>query len=429
MLRLLLLAALIGVNALAQSAGVEGIVRDDAKQPVVGATVSLNVAAVPAATTFTAKDGGFRFAGLRGGLYAIVARKSGYREASSSITLESQRIAKVDLALSHEKAPDFFDQPTFTVAGVSDPGQGGGHGSDAILRSTEKLAKATAALSATEPDPSSADDLRRRGDVEESSGHPLEAVHAFQRAAELAPTEPNVFAWGADLLKHRAPTPANEVFIKGATLFPGSVRMLLGLGASYYALGSFDKAARSFFQAADLNPADPNPYLFLGRVEDMDTTEGRGILDRLARFARLEPGNALANCYYAECLWRQKPDSHTAVVVQALLEKAVRLDPKLAPAFLQLGIVLASRNDWSGAIAAYRKSIAAEPDLAQAHYRLGQAYKRIGDEEHAREEFALYTEASKKSAEQAERERAQIPEFVFALRTGPSVSGGLTGAH
>jgi Flp pilus assembly protein TadD len=421
LLRRLLLAALIGVNALAQSSGVQGIVRDIAKQPVAGITVSLKAATdAPAATVVTAKDGLYRFTGLQEGQYTIQARKNGYRETSSSVTLKSEETARLDLVISPENVPDFFDQPTFTVAGVSDPGQGGGHGSDTILRSTETLAKATAALSSTPAAGSKTDESRERT---------LETERALQRAAESAPTEPNLFAWGADLLRHRAPVQATQVFTKGNRLFPKSMRMLLGLGAGYYALGFFDKAAQTFFQAADLNPADPNPYLFLGRVEDMNTAEEQGIVDRLARFARLQPENALANYYYAHCLWRLTPDAKTAAVVQPLLEKALRLDPKLAATSLELGIVLVGRNDLSGAIASYRKALEADPDLAQAHYRLGQAYKRAGQAEQAREQFALYGEASKKSAERTERERAQIPEFVFGLRSSGSVSGGRPSSH
>ena len=323
MLRPLLLAAVLGANALAQTAAVEGNVHDAAKRPVAGAAITLRSApGQHLVTTQTTSEGRFHFAGLSAGPYTISAAKSGYREASASIVLKSQETARLDLALTPDKTPDFFDEPTFTVAGVTDPGHGGGHGSDTILRSTESLAKATTDLSAKGHDVGTPDDLRIRAEVEERAGHPLEAAHAFERAAEVAPTESNLFAWGADLLKHRAPGPATEVFIKGNRLFPKSVRMLLGLGAGYYALGSFDEAARSFFRAADINPTDPDPYLFLGKVEDMNTTEQQGITERLERFARLQPESALANYYFAQSLWRQKKDASTAAIVQPLLKKA-----------------------------------------------------------------------------------------------------------
>src|SRR5882762_8942700 len=43
-------------------------------------------------------------------------------------------------------APEFFDEPQFTVAGVTDPTNLGGHGSDTTVRTRESLAKATATL-------------------------------------------------------------------------------------------------------------------------------------------------------------------------------------------------------------------------------------------------------------------------------------------
>jgi len=44
-------------------------------------------------------------------------------------------------------APEFFDEPQFTVAGVTQATNSGGHGSDTVLRTTEALAKATVSLS------------------------------------------------------------------------------------------------------------------------------------------------------------------------------------------------------------------------------------------------------------------------------------------
>ena len=62
------------------------------------------------------------------------------------------------------------------------------------------------------------------------------------------------------------------------------------------------KAAEWFFKAADLNPNDPNPYLFLGKIQSREITESAGYRERLARFANLTPESALANYYYAVSL-------------------------------------------------------------------------------------------------------------------------------
>src|ERR1700738_1763544 len=56
--------------------------------------------------------------------------------------------------------PQFYDEPRFTVAGVTDPTNLGGHGSDTVVRTKEALAKDAAALgkdAASAPAPASVD--------------------------------------------------------------------------------------------------------------------------------------------------------------------------------------------------------------------------------------------------------------------------------
>src|SRR5208282_6122528 len=88
---------------------------------------------------------------------------------------------------------------------------------------------------------------RLLGSVKEKLGNPLEAVREYQRAAELDPSEPNLFDWGAELLAHRAYDPAIEVLTRGNQKFPRSTRMLLCLAVAHYASGAYDQAAQRFF--------------------------------------------------------------------------------------------------------------------------------------------------------------------------------------
>ena len=100
--------------------------------------------------------------------------------------------------------------------------------------------------------------------IAEKTGNPVEAVSEYQRAAELNPSEPNFFDWGSELLLHRAPEPAIEVFTQGNRLFPKSERILVALGVALYSHGSVEPAAKRLGEASDLNPQDAAPYLFPG---------------------------------------------------------------------------------------------------------------------------------------------------------------------
>jgi Flp pilus assembly protein TadD len=62
----------------------------------------------------------------------------------------------------------------------------------------------------------------------------------------------------------------------------------------------------------------------------------------------------------------------------ACYRKAVTLDPKSAGAHNGLGAVLHDRGQADDAIACYHKAIALDPDLATAHYNLGNALKSTG---------------------------------------------------
>jgi tetratricopeptide (TPR) repeat protein len=476
------------------SAIVQGHVRDANNKPASNATVLLKSASdtgagVTPQTTHADSQGAYRFAALPPGSYTLHSELAGSGEAAfGPLILAEKQTKTVNLLLGKTAAavPEFFDEPQFTVAGVSQATSSGGHGSDTVLRTTEALAKATASLSkessgstsnapplgasevslraivAREPDNAAANRelaeilidqghdseaisyLDRalqlapkdpalhhlRGGVEETLGDPLAAVQEFQRAAELDPSELHLFDWGTELLTHRALEPATEVFSKGNQMFPGSVRMLIALSVSWYAREFYDRATDCLVRASELQPDNPTPYLFLGRMQSIGTTVSEKSVESLARFAQLQPSNAMANYYYALALQKSAAtsadrQSERWARAESLLKTAVQLDPKLGVAYLQLGILYAQSADLQRAISSYQQAIEVSPEginsqsdetLAESHYRLAQAYGRIGDRAHAKEELELHDRLAKKTQEDAERKRREVQQFVISLR-------------
>jgi tetratricopeptide (TPR) repeat protein len=357
-------------------------------------------------------------------------------------------------AKSATEIPAFFDEPHFSVAGVTEAAGAGGHGSDTVLRTSEALAKSTLLLSEESSratrlpasleskatlqevlarNPKDATLRHSLAEVEEKLGDPLAAVRDYQRAAELEPSEPNLFDWGTELLNHRALEPAEEVFAEGHRLFPKSVRMLIALGVTSNARGAYEPAEQHLVSACDLAPDDPTPYLFLGEMLVVEKTVANSAVERLARFAQRQPQNALANYYYAVALQRQalespsespseSPESENerSRRVESLLLKALDRDPKLGAADLQLGIFYAQRKDFPRAISAYQKAIAAniQPDetLAEAHFRLAQVYVQLSDKAKAQEQLELHAAIVKIIKDNTERSRRDTQEFVISLQ-------------
>ena len=76
--------------------------------------------------------------------------------------------------------------------------------------------------------------------------------------------------------------------------------------------------------------------------------------------------------------------------VEAMLRQAVTLDRRLAKGFLELGILLSEEQRYPEAIPELRRAIRLLPDLAQAHYRLAQAYQRTGQKALAAQELEVF---------------------------------------
>jgi tetratricopeptide (TPR) repeat protein len=360
-------------------------------------------------------------------------------------------------------APQFYDEPQFTVAGVKDPSETGGHGSDTVRRTTEAMTKETVSLGVdgvkdvvndpkvndrTVKDESVKDEAALRAnlarepknaswhhalaDLEEKKGNSLAAVQEYQKAADLAPSETNLFDWGAELLLHRAYEPASEVFAKGKRLFPASVRMAMGLGVAAYALGSYELAAQRFCEASDVDPSDPNPYLFLGKLQAVGSGLLPGVVERLERFERVRPGNAWATYYHAVAVWKRREASGSAIQsseiqssaaqVEELLRKAVANDPKLAVGYLQLGIVYSEEKDWPKAIAALENAVKIDPDLEEGHFRLAKAYRMAGQTDKAKVELQVYQRIAKQHDNQAEHSRREVAQFVYSSRSAKSAA-------
>ena len=263
---------------------------------------------------------------------------------------------------------------------------------------------------------------RLAGEVDENSGDPLAAVHEFEHAVKEDPSEENYFAWGSELLLHRAIWQAKDVFQAGVKIYPGSVRLLTSLGATLFAGALYEEAARMLCEASDLKQSDPEPYLFMGKVEIASPGPLPCIEAKLERFAALEPKNPMANYYYAMAYWKQhgqKPDADTAAKVGALLNKAVELDPRCSSAYLQLGNLRASKQDYTAAAMDYRKAITANPQMSEAHYRLGVAYDRLGRKDEAAEQFRLHHAIEKQQAAVVDRQRREIKQFLVQVDSKP----------
>jgi tetratricopeptide (TPR) repeat protein len=300
------------------SSTLRGTVRDGQGQAVSSAAVrveSNDKARVLEANTDA--QGNYSFSSLPGGTYSVRAGKSGYADAViADVFLPAEGAKTVDLILeaaggvafeapaaassaassstassasssassssdtSASGAPTFFDQPTFTISGVTDTASPGGHGSDVVVRTHEALARDTASLGKpavtanpgasaaleqslrerVEREPQSFEANRKLGECLLAEAKAGEAIAYLGRAAELNPDD---FENAYDLALANYDTEHYD----GARAQARALLLHHDTAALHHLLADIEErladflgAVREYQRAAAFDPSEP--YLF-----------------------------------------------------------------------------------------------------------------------------------------------------------------------
>jgi tetratricopeptide (TPR) repeat protein len=259
--------------------------------------------------------------------------------------------------------------------------------------------------------------------IEEKDGKYLDAANEFEAAAHMDPSEENLFDWGSELLLHRTYEAAIAVFQEATRRYPNSPRMMIGLGMALDLRGKYDEAVKALLVAADLDPSDARCYLFLSKAYDSSPSQADAVIQRFKRYAELKPTNALAQYYYAMSMWKGKriEDSDLDLkTIVSLLQRSIALDQTLPEAHVQLGNLLADQHRYEESVPEYVRALELNPNLSDAHYRLGQDYVHVGEKDLAQKEFAIYQQLRAQHLAEVDKERAEVRQFVFSAKAGAS---------
>jgi tetratricopeptide (TPR) repeat protein len=247
-------------------------------------------------------------------------------------------------------------------------------------------------------------------EVNEKSGDLKTAALEYHRAAELDPSENNIFDLASFLLQHSNYEgfldKSLTFFQYGVQKYPQSAKMTVGLGVALYAEGRYDDAVQTLCAAVDLDPTDPKPFQFLGKVSTISPARIPEIRSRLEKFVELYPNNGPAIYYYAMSSWRRSEGESAADLptVEALLKRAIAAAPAFYEAHYELGILYQDQQRYPEAIRELNQAVTLRPDFNRAHYRLFLLYSRTGQKQLAEKHFAILKQIKQEDAKAAERE-------------------------
>lgn len=242
------------------------------------------------------------------------------------------------------------------------------------------------------------------GEVEGRRGNFVDAAREYHRAAELDPSESNIFDLATFLLQHKKYVGSLDDSIKffryGVAQYPRSSQMMVGLGVALYADNEYDEALRVLCAAVDLDPKDRRPIQFLGRASRVSPQLAQEVDRRLRDFVQRYPENAATNYFYALGLWERGGDQGKDLVkIEQLLRKAEDLSPEWYEPHYQLGVVYEAEKRYGDAVGEMKRAVKIDPDFFPAHFRLAVLYNRMGQKAEASTEAAAVKRLKEKDTE------------------------------
>jgi tetratricopeptide (TPR) repeat protein len=166
---------------------------------------------------------------------------------------------------------------------------------------------------------------------------------------------------------------------------PAEAARLNNLGAAYMNQQLFEKALKSFQQAAELDPkltiAKLNEGIALLNLQKID--EAKALLDEAVK---QEPSNPYA--WYNLGLFAKNTGDAPAAI--DAFHHVVEIDPNDADTWYFLGIAYVQAKQFSQAIDAFQHALQLNPLHASAEFGLSRAYQQSADIEHAREHLKKF---------------------------------------
>jgi len=251
------------------------------------------------------------------------------------------------------------------------------------------------------------------GDANERAGNFPQAIAEFEAAAKQNPSEDNLYALTAELMRHWNWKEAIEVADYGSRRFPNATRFRIAAGASLYGESEFKAAVQVFSALLAADPANSVEADLLGRscaaLADGQFTGCEGVYE----YAERHPGNPVMTTYAAIALLHAPDDAGTLAKAETLLRSAIAHNPNYAEAYMRLGALQQARQQWAESAVSLERAIALDPSSAEAHYRLSRAYAHLGRREEAQQQNALRQSCEDKAKASMNARMQEVVRFVL----------------
>jgi tetratricopeptide (TPR) repeat protein len=158
------------------------------------------------------------------------------------------------------------------------------------------------------------------------------------------------------------------------------------LQADYYAVSSqYKEALAAYQEALKLAPDRLGIHLAVGKVYESEFQWQAAIAEFRSELD-LDPSNQMALAHLGHALTEAR-EPREAILI---LERLLKTNPEDGQGYADLGKAYEIAGQTEEAIRAYHHALLSSPSQIDVHYRLFQLYRRIGEQDKAKKELALF---------------------------------------
>jgi tetratricopeptide (TPR) repeat protein len=106
--------------------------------------------------------------------------------------------------------------------------------------------------------------------------------------------------------------------------------------------------------------------------------------------------------------------------VESLLKKSIALNGSMPETHIELGNLYANQHQYEESVPEYKYALKLDPNLSDAHYRLGIDYVHMGQKDRAQAEFAVYQTLRTQHMAEVDKGKADVEQFISSSKTAPS---------
>jgi len=227
-------------------------------------------------------------------------------------------------------------------------------------------------------DPKAVPAFLGQGQVWRELGRPGKAVQAYERANKLFPDQAliELELAGAYIDLRDFPT-AQEHAVRASELDPYNPEVFRALGTAYAALGDIPRTLETGKKAISLAPDDPSNWVQMGAL-CYGVRRFPEAVNYLRKAVQMSPQNVDANVNLADALRQVDQAEGNRKETQALLARALVLDPFHDRALFLLGRMYLEDGKVDLAVSTLRRAVRWAPRSKEALLALGQALARQG---------------------------------------------------